>query len=404
MAQPVLWKEYEDRLETFETFAPVLESLTRELVTHSGHRIHSVVARVKEKPSLERKIAQSPTRYGQLDDVTDFLGVRIITYFPDEVDQVASTMENEFEIDWPNSVDRRATLDPDRFGYLSLHYVATLAPARCALLEYKRFHSCRFEIQIRSILQHAWAEIEHDLGYKTAAAIPREVRRRFSRLAGLLEICDDEFAQIREDLESYNASIQQEVERAPESVYIDQASLSSFVLTNPLVHRLDEAIAEGWPVSDENASRYVGGLVPNLEYVGLVTIKDVEQALTDNADIITVFAYRWMREEDYEDAEKTDDLWPPGEDVPTQPGGDLPTEPDGELEAEPDGELENDLTGTDSPFSRGISLFYLCYVLAAATESPEVLRGYLETAKLGEDIARPVFATYRGAVNQLDEG
>ena len=58
--------------------------------------------------------------------MTDLLGVRIITYFPDEVDKAAKLVEREFCVDPDNSVDKRSILDPDRFGYLSLHYVLTL--------------------------------------------------------------------------------------------------------------------------------------------------------------------------------------------------------------------------------------------------------------------------------------
>ena len=64
---------------------------------------------------------------------------------------------------------------------------------RMVLRENKAFEGLKCEIQIRSVLQHAWAEIEHDLGYKSELTIPKEVRRSFSRLAGLLELGDKEF-------------------------------------------------------------------------------------------------------------------------------------------------------------------------------------------------------------------
>jgi putative GTP pyrophosphokinase len=47
-------------------------------------------------------------------------------------------------------------------------------------------------------MQHAWAEIEHDIRYKSASTIPLEISRRFMTLAGLLEIADREFQAIQE--------------------------------------------------------------------------------------------------------------------------------------------------------------------------------------------------------------
>ena len=56
-----------------------------------------------------------------MDDVTDLVGIRVITYFADDVNAIAQVIENEFEIDSQNSTDRREALEADRFGYLSLH-------------------------------------------------------------------------------------------------------------------------------------------------------------------------------------------------------------------------------------------------------------------------------------------
>jgi len=67
------------------------------------------------------------------------------------------------------------------------------------LSEYALFDKMKCEIQVRTILQHAWAEIEHDLVYKSPADIPFRVRRRFASLAGLLEIADREFESLRQD-------------------------------------------------------------------------------------------------------------------------------------------------------------------------------------------------------------
>ncbi|MFL6282676.1 MAG: GTP pyrophosphokinase family protein [Pyrinomonadaceae bacterium] len=135
---------------------------------------------LKKRDSLMKKIQAKS--YTQLSDITDICGIRIITYYDEEVDAVARIIENEFEIDPENSVDKRKKA-PDTFGYLSSHYIVRLRPVRLQLPEYGRFSQCQAEIQIRSIIQHAWAEIEHDLGYKSQNAVPPPVRRQFFRLA-----------------------------------------------------------------------------------------------------------------------------------------------------------------------------------------------------------------------------
>lgn len=73
--------------------------------------------------SLFEKLNRPGKAYQELGDVTDLVGLRIITYLPEDVDGVAQIIEDEFAIDRVNSIDKRLTSDPDRFGYASLHKV-----------------------------------------------------------------------------------------------------------------------------------------------------------------------------------------------------------------------------------------------------------------------------------------
>ena len=157
------------------------------LLQGAGLNIHHVTGRVKKPASLADKLRRKPGRYAALEDVTDLVGVRIITYFESDVNVVSRLVESAYDVDWNHSVDKSKRHDPDRFGYMGVHYVVRATPQ---LPEFAALGVCGlyFEIQIRSILQHAWAEIEHDLGYKNPEAVPREVRRRFYRLSGLLRI------------------------------------------------------------------------------------------------------------------------------------------------------------------------------------------------------------------------
>lgn len=111
------------------------------------------------------------------------------------------------------------------------------------LAEYQRYKNYCFEIQVRSSLQHAWAEIEHELGYKSKNALPRHVQRSFSRQAGLLEFADEEFIRIRNELKQYDQKLEQDVVENSESVAIDLASISKFFQKDSLVQDISQSIA-----------------------------------------------------------------------------------------------------------------------------------------------------------------
>jgi hypothetical protein len=73
--------------------------------------------------------------------------------------------------------------------------------------QYKKLKGLRAEIQVRTFMMHAWADIEHKLAYKKESDIPAQFKRKFSRLSALLEIADDHFDQLRNERESYQKSL-----------------------------------------------------------------------------------------------------------------------------------------------------------------------------------------------------
>ncbi|WP_411554619.1 GTP pyrophosphokinase [Pectobacterium brasiliense] len=192
-------------------FGTAMNTLISRLITIGGINTHSVHFRVKEKNSLGDKI-ELKNKYQSLDEITDIVGVRIITYYSTDIEEVEKLIRNHFLVDEENTIDKRKTYEPDRFGYMSLHYVVSLNEARGNLAEYTNFVGIKFEIQIRTILQHTWAEIEHDLGYKNKNSIPNHIKRKFSILSGSLELIDSAFIDIRKSLESYSIEAKEDVE------------------------------------------------------------------------------------------------------------------------------------------------------------------------------------------------
>ncbi|QXH79021.1 GTP pyrophosphokinase [Pseudomonas salmasensis] len=239
--------EFELVRGTYHSFSEKVQELLEGFLEAKGLVVHSVSSRCKTPGSLEvkaQKKLDKGSEYTSLKSVTDLAGVRVITHFANDVDEIAKIVEHEFNVDFDNSIDKRLAQEPDRFGYTSLHYVVALSDDRLKLSEYLKFSDIKVEIQIRSILQHAWAEIEHDIGYKANDEVPKDVKRKFSRLSGLLELADEEFMDIRTKVDAYAESVKKAVGTDLEEFEIDKTSLDSFAMSNHVVVELDREIGD----------------------------------------------------------------------------------------------------------------------------------------------------------------
>lgn len=65
-----------------------------------------------------------------------------------------------------------------------------------------------FEIQMRTALQHVWATMNRDTGYKSGVEIPKEHLRNLNRIAGMLELADEQFSHIRREINDYRRNVQ----------------------------------------------------------------------------------------------------------------------------------------------------------------------------------------------------
>jgi len=204
---------YESLRGVYEDFARSLAAVFNDCLSERDVAVHSVTYRAKDPESFQRKASlpspDNPTlpKYrSPLEEIVDQAGVRITTYFLSTVDAVSEIVAEQFEV-----LERvaKASSEPDRLGYQSIHYLIKYSDMRTSLPEYRRFAGMVAEVQVRTILQHAWAEIEHDIQYKAVATLPTRVRRRFAALAGLIEIADREFQAI----EDQNRVIREEARR-----------------------------------------------------------------------------------------------------------------------------------------------------------------------------------------------
>lgn len=272
MSSDALLSEYDRLLPDLNARGEELVREVRALLDHDPSlKVHSIAWRPKSRDSLARKLSRPDRSYTDLWSLTDLVGLRVVTYFADAVDRVGELVENGLPVDFEHSIDKRRR-ESNEFGYRSLHYVCKLGGSFSA--------HARFEVQIRTVLEHAWAEIEHDLGYKAIEEIPLAARRRLSRLAGLLELADQEFGAIRSDLESYARTLPERMEAPGSSVPLDGVSLVA-LLDHAEVHALDAAIAAalGKDLADEPF--YPDYLLRMLIASGVRTTEDARRGARD---------------------------------------------------------------------------------------------------------------------------
>ena len=212
-------EEYKVHRPLCEEFVYALKRILNDTIPQNSLKIHSIEGRAKSAESFAEKLSRpsavnpNELKYiHPLEQITDQSGLRIIVFLPSDVDKVNKIIEEQFHV-VEKIFHGTSSLQENRFGYQSTHFVVKLKNPRLSLSEYQRFTHLKAEIQVRTILQHAWAEIEHDITYKSAVAMPTGIRRDLAALAGMLEIADREFQRIQEEDKLQRQKAKQDVEK-----------------------------------------------------------------------------------------------------------------------------------------------------------------------------------------------
>ena len=278
--------EYRRQRQDFVRLGDIASFVLKQQLEIANIDTLAVEHRVKKEDSLKGKLERKSDKYRFLEDLTDILGLRVICFFGDDVDRVGKVIEKLFVVDWENSVDKRALIKANTFGYLSLHYVCSLPEGRDYPAD---LCGRKFEIQVRTTLQHTWACIEHDMGYKGEFGIPRVAVRQFARIAGLLELADDEFVRVRDTVHAYTRDIKQKIaDDDADDVLIDSVSLREYVLHNRKMRSFIGELAAicGSEISEINPDNYI----EQLRWLGKKNLGDMELLMEENHDLALALA------------------------------------------------------------------------------------------------------------------
>jgi len=202
MSEDVFLDQFIEARPRYEKLCEETKRIILESAEDSGLNFQNISARAKTIDSFTKKAAKQnvdqPKYKDPLNEIKDLAGVRIITYTLKDLEKVDRFIVDNFYIDEKRDVGEERYKE-GKFGYQSIHYLVRFKEDRLGLAENKKYVGLTCEIQIRTVLQHAWAEIEHDIQYKNQSDVPRLLQRKFIALAGLLEIADREFQSIQDE-------------------------------------------------------------------------------------------------------------------------------------------------------------------------------------------------------------
>jgi len=277
-----LLAQYKKLLPVYTQMAEVIPEKLSGFFAEAGIIVAAVEHRVKAEESLAGKLKLKGAKYRDIFDITDLVGIRVITFYIDDVDKVASVLERLFEIDWENSIDKRKVHEIDSFGYLSLHYICRIPESAYSNPEHPELNKIRFEVQMRTVLQHAWANMNHDTGYKSGVEIPKVYMRHMSRLAGMLELVDDEFSRIRRELSDYRRKVQNLVASGNlDEVLLDGDSFRSYLTIKPF-ERLTRRIASINQAEIQEVD--LSGFLPLFQAMRFKTLGDIAKMVRDYSE------------------------------------------------------------------------------------------------------------------------
>ncbi len=193
-------KEFQLRKDNYNRLGKNIVEALQTFLLEQDIPFLDIYYRVKKLDSFIDKVNRK--KYNQpFQDIEDICGIRIICYYASDIQRIGDVIGNEFAI--IEEEDKSDLLGLKEFAYRSKHYIVKINNSWLASPNYRKLDDLKCEIQVRTILMHAWAEIEHKLNYKSTAQVPNKFQRKLFRLSAKFEEADEQFEELRDGIDTY---------------------------------------------------------------------------------------------------------------------------------------------------------------------------------------------------------
>ena len=263
----------------YSELRPSFERLVKEVMFAINGELNAnkilnttVTSRVKSFSSLRYKLIRK--KYNDpFAEIFDFAGIRIVCRYSQEIDRIKLLLLDLFE--FIEEVDKTTDLGTESMGYHGLHVVVRLGN-RYSGTRYNGLQDLVFEVQIRTVLQDAWALISHQLAYKSDLSIPMRLKRNLNNVSSLLEIAQYIFDDMHDRQQQYVEEIKNRLD-SPRFLEqpIDSETLTAYTK---------------WKFPDLEVNQVIQELLlADLDHDYFKTLRDIDMSV--NAASNAVFAY-----------------------------------------------------------------------------------------------------------------
>lgn len=200
MDKDTLFQEYNDKLPNYDRARENIKEALEEYLKEKNISFVTIESRIKDFESFYEKISRKKYK-NPFEQNEDFCGIRIILYFQDDIEKVNKIIEENFIIEELENKSNK--LEDNEFGYRSNHLIIRVKDSWCVTPNYKGLENIKIELQIRTVLMHTWAAIEHKLGYKSNQELPKNLKRKLYLMSAQLENADMQFQEIKNAAEDF---------------------------------------------------------------------------------------------------------------------------------------------------------------------------------------------------------
>ncbi|WP_196599211.1 GTP pyrophosphokinase [Aliivibrio fischeri] len=273
---PNFIRQFHKKKGLYTLLCEEVEFILSKAVEEENIGVASISSRAKSESSFCEKIHRK-NYVNPFEEITDFSGARVVYLYASDRIKLESVIEKKFNI--IEKVDKVLGADVDQFGYGALHYLVSLKPAYLKA-RYKELANLVCEVQVRTILQDAWAVVAHHLSYKQESDIPKHLRRKLNALSGLFETADDQFERIKTLRLDYQESVVEQIEN-------NTTSLESEINIDNLEAYLD------WKLPERKKSESLAELVSELKLCNYKTLNELNNIIEKSKDAFSAYEAKY---------------------------------------------------------------------------------------------------------------